>query len=192
MNSLDIKLRFSDTSIINVSVDPHDSISSLLNYCPEGNFNFLLNGLILLSPFSFQFYSISSGDEINVISQQKQELTSKTSVNHCRKTPTLNYIRQKSLLFYELYGQRPDSETIRTIVQEYFNPDYGNEAARVRDLNYIKITGKTASYRNLINRYKFTVNAPQKLNESKMKPAVISVVSEPSKEALPECWKLRC
>ena len=136
---------------------PFDSISTLSDFKNAKCCNFMFNGQILVPSFSFAFYGIKNEDSIIVVPKQQVSnkiinQTTNKKPTHSR-SPSLYQVKAISLQMYELYGTKPDSDTINDIIRQLSDLDYGNEAGRLRDLLYGKIDGNFSSYQKLVRRY---------------------------------------
>lgn len=156
---------------------------------------FLLNNLKVLSPaLSFKFFKIKNGDEINLIIKDKepQHKPIENSKSHHTNSyfPSLFQLHEHSHQLFQLYGQKPDHETMQQAVEELADPETAVESAKLRDQHYNKIEGSASSHRRLMKRYLNLTNAYGEISNDNNYNGIQKVSpNEPSTSALPCMWK---
>ncbi|OHT17483.1 hypothetical protein TRFO_02506 [Tritrichomonas foetus] len=194
---LEIVLRYANNDPQTITVrelDPLNILISSEDQVSSTNPLILLNNWEVLFPsFSFKFYHINKGDEIHII-PQKREADRKSPEKNSKNVgishfPTLYQLHEHTRQLFQLYGQKPDPESLQQVVEELADPKTAVESARLRDQFYNKIEGNVSSHRRLLKRFmNLTNNGDIIKNQRFSMPQQISP-GEPSTAALPCIWK---
>lgn len=177
------------------SLDPINVLVSNDSLYSSSKHVFLLNNLEVLSPaFSFKFFKIKNGDEINLIIKDKepQHKIIEDSKIHQNNSyfPSLFQLHEHSHQLFQLYGQKPDHESMQQAVEELADPETAVESAKLRDQHYNKIEGSASSHRRLMKRYLNLTNAYGEISNDHIFNGIQKIsANEPSTSALPCMWK---
>ena len=194
---LEIVLKSPNSEPRTVTVKSFDSVNVLLS-SNGSNFpqqhSILLNNCEVLSPsFSFKFYKIKNGDELQIIpnktclSPKIEETRKRRNSSYC---PSLSFVHEHTHQLFQLFGQRPDQESLQQAVEELADPKTASESARLRDQYYNKIEGSVSSHRRLLKRFHTITNSCTRMpNNLICLNLTKQTADEPSTSALPCIWK---
>lgn len=177
------------------SLDPINILLSPDSLCSSSKHVFLLNNLEVLSPaFSFKFFKIKNGDVIKLIIQDKDDTkkSAEDSKPHQNYSyfPSLYQLHEHSHQLFQLYGQKPDHESMQQVVEELADPETAVESAKLRDQHYNKIEGSASSHRRLMRRYLNLANAFGEISNDHSFNNIQNIsANKPSTSALPCMWK---
>lgn len=148
-----------------VSVKTNGKISDLQVLFPDSKKKFINNGIELVESKTFGFYHLQNGDYIIAISNEKDVLF--------QSNIWLNLTK--------------DNDNFDEYMKLMVNPALSNEAARLKDLHYVKMERRPRTFRKMCTSFMMTEKANESASENlqsyDIKP------DQPSTEALPAFWE---
>ncbi|KAH0793318.1 hypothetical protein GPJ56_002728 [Histomonas meleagridis] len=190
MSSILINLHLTyDKTTTAVSVDPLSTISDL--DCYQNDLLFVHNGNVLSPAFTFQFYQITSGDNIYV-AKKATNPTKTIPIARFTKylTPSelLDPIKRKKH-FKAVLGYVPDPEYMQFIVDNLTDPSLAIEASKIKDRFFQRVEGSYNLNQKVMSRFS-SVQQKLIIPETKIDLKIGKAQSAPSTNQLPQLWSL--
>ena len=151
------------------------------------NCKFVINGNILVPAFSFMFQGVEDGSIIFAVPEhQRPEKSELPHIKDKKSDTVLHMLKEK---FDRKWAQKfSDPESVFERLQNNYDPRTANEAARLADLNKMRI--EESSMKNFRRIQERLANLSHSLPERKirMTTKIPKKPDEPSSDMLPETW----
>jgi hypothetical protein len=193
VESLEIRARLPN-SRFTVRVNKHDPVSVLSALFPPSEscrHLIIYAGELVMPAFTFAFYHISDGDEIELIESPIDEAAAPQPQRATfRQFPSLAQLRERSNELYQLFGYRSDGESMQRAIEELADPQVASESAKIRDQCFNRIEGSFTCHRRLLTRFT-TLNERKEPTRVRCARCELPAPTSPSSEELPCFWARR-